>query len=352
MRRKSIRSLVFILLSSTLITGCQINDLPQPEVLITQEADYDQLVTLVEERAAKASTGVLGTTDQDKTDEKAEEAEEAAPSNTEQTEAGNTESITSEAASFQIEEDLNQKVYAISTVNVRELPDKTGTKLGSLKSGESVVRTGLCDNGWSRVIYQDQTAYIHSSYLTTTEPVVNSVTNKDTTQQTNSVPETQTAATSAAQATAPAATPTTQTTVSSDFDVAYMNGRFLALVNELRTSQGLGTLSLDATLNAGAAIRASELPVSFSHTRPDGSNFNTCVSGVTSLSENLSKCEVTPCDKNYDQYINDMWQGLYNSPKHYAAMIDSRRTIVGIQTYAVAFADGGAGFYTVFWFSQ
>lgn len=347
MNKKSIKRMVFILLSSFLISGCQINDLPKQEISKTQDSDYEELVTLVEDRVAKDDHET-----QDSIDEK-ETSLESTDSVTANTKTQEIESVLSESVAFQIEEDLNETVYAVSTVNVRELPDKTSTKIGSLKSGEHVIRTGLCDNGWSRVIYLEGIAYIHSSYLTTVEPVASTVINKETTQQATASDEsTQTVTGSVTEESATVAETKPKTAVSSDFDVAYMNARFLTLVNELRISQGLGTLTLDATLNSGAAIRASELPTSFSHTRPDGSNFNSCVSGITSLSENLSKCEVTPCNKEYDQYINDMWQGLYNSPKHYAAMIDSRRTIVGIQTYAVAFADGGAGFYTVFWFSQ
>ena len=42
--------------------------------------------------------------------------------------------------------------------------------LGSLEKGDSVTRTGRGDNGWSRVRYNGQTAYIKSSFLTTEKP--------------------------------------------------------------------------------------------------------------------------------------------------------------------------------------
>ena len=42
--------------------------------------------------------------------------------------------------------------------------------VGSIKAGESVTRTGIGDNGWSRIKYNGQTAYVISSALTTEKP--------------------------------------------------------------------------------------------------------------------------------------------------------------------------------------
>lgn len=67
-------------------------------------------------------------------------------------------------------QDVNQTVYAKSEVNVRGSYSTSSALLGKLPKGESVTRTGIGDNGWSRVIYNGKTAYINSSYLTTTKP--------------------------------------------------------------------------------------------------------------------------------------------------------------------------------------
>ena len=42
--------------------------------------------------------------------------------------------------------------------------------MGSLHEGNSVIRLAKGDNGWSKVIFQNQECYIYSDYLTTTEP--------------------------------------------------------------------------------------------------------------------------------------------------------------------------------------
>lgn len=64
---------------------------------------------------------------------------------------------------------VNQTVYATDSVNVRSSPSTSGSIIGSLSEGDSVTRTGIGD-GWSRISYGGQTAYVSSSYITTTKP--------------------------------------------------------------------------------------------------------------------------------------------------------------------------------------
>ena len=61
-------------------------------------------------------------------------------------------------------------MYANDSVNVRSSYSTSSTLLGSLKKGDSITRTGRGDNGWSKVSYNGQTAYIKSSFLTTEKP--------------------------------------------------------------------------------------------------------------------------------------------------------------------------------------
>ena len=69
--------------------------------------------------------------------------------------------------------EVNETVYATSTVNVRSGPGTSYEKLGQLAKGDKVTRTGICENGWSRVVYNGKVAYISSSYLTTTNTGTN-----------------------------------------------------------------------------------------------------------------------------------------------------------------------------------
>lgn len=64
----------------------------------------------------------------------------------------------------------NDKVYATGDINTRKSYSADSDKIGTLKAGESVTRTGISDNGWSKVSYNGGTGYIKTSLLTTEEP--------------------------------------------------------------------------------------------------------------------------------------------------------------------------------------
>ncbi len=64
----------------------------------------------------------------------------------------------------------NDKVYATGDINIRKSYSADSDKIGTLKAGESVTRTGISDNGWSKVSYNGETGYIKTSLLTTEEP--------------------------------------------------------------------------------------------------------------------------------------------------------------------------------------
>ena len=66
--------------------------------------------------------------------------------------------------------EVDETVYAISSVNVRSGPSTDDMIVGSLSYGESVQRTGIGNKGWSRVLYNGEEAYVYASYLSTTNP--------------------------------------------------------------------------------------------------------------------------------------------------------------------------------------
>lgn len=66
--------------------------------------------------------------------------------------------------------EVNETVYATTSVNVRSSYSADSDKLGGLSAGASATRTGIGDNGWSRIVYGDSVAYVSSDYLTTTKP--------------------------------------------------------------------------------------------------------------------------------------------------------------------------------------
>lgn len=70
--------------------------------------------------------------------------------------------------------EVNETVYATTSVNVRASYSADSDKVGGLSAGASTTRTGVGDNGWSRIVYGDSVAYVSSDYLTTTKPSIGS----------------------------------------------------------------------------------------------------------------------------------------------------------------------------------
>ena len=68
--------------------------------------------------------------------------------------------------------EVNETVYVYGTniLNVRKEPSKDSEKMGEMKDGEQVTRTGY-NSAWSRILYYGNTYYASSDYLTTSAPL-------------------------------------------------------------------------------------------------------------------------------------------------------------------------------------
>ncbi len=63
--------------------------------------------------------------------------------------------------------DLDINMYVIKDVNVRDLPDSSGKKLGGLKKDEEVHITGQCiETDWYRFEYKNKVGYASDDYFT------------------------------------------------------------------------------------------------------------------------------------------------------------------------------------------
>ncbi len=133
-----------------------------PADSIILDVKYEEAVSIEAEKAAKAEETEAPETEAPETESKETEASE--------TEAPETEAPETEA-SVSIE-DVNETVWATYSVSIRAKASTDGEKLGVLIGSDSITRTGICDNGWSRVDYHGTEAYIKSEYLTKDEPAV------------------------------------------------------------------------------------------------------------------------------------------------------------------------------------
>ncbi len=66
--------------------------------------------------------------------------------------------------------ETNETVYATTNVNIRAYDNASCEKKGLLQSDEAITRTGIGDNGWSRVSVNGEDVYIASNYLTIEKP--------------------------------------------------------------------------------------------------------------------------------------------------------------------------------------
>lgn len=96
----------------------------------------------------------------------------------------------------------------------------------------------------------------------------------------------------------------------------------IAKVNDIRVANGLNALRYDASLEATATVRANELNVRFSHTRPDGSDWYT-VNPDLMYGENLADGYNTA-----DAVVN-AWMA---SPDHKANILKPDFTTVAVST--------------------
>ncbi len=95
-----------------------------------------------------------------------------AVSTTETTSVSTTESTTEsttaqDADGYTVKEET---VYATTTVNVRKGPGTGYDKVGTLSLGSNITRIATGSNGWSKVIFNGETCYIASEYLSLEKP--------------------------------------------------------------------------------------------------------------------------------------------------------------------------------------
>lgn len=112
-----------------------------------------------------------------------------------------------------------------------------------------------------------------------------------------------------------------------DSDQAYIQ-QVIDLVNQERAKAGLSPVTEAADLSASAAVRAQEITRSFSHTRPDGTYYNTVLNenGVSYMGsgENIAYGQATPAA---------VMNGWMNSQGHRANILNKNFTEIGVGYY-------------------
>ena len=79
-------------------------------------------------------------------------------------------------------EKVDEWVYANGAVNIRARWNVNSPIVGALNTNDQIHRVAILENGWSKVHYNTEYAYVHSDYLTTERPTVPGTVHLDTTQ--------------------------------------------------------------------------------------------------------------------------------------------------------------------------
>lgn len=270
------------------------------------------------------------------------------------------------------QDEANEYVYNATDLNlvaaagfsIRTGPGVYYQSIGRMYYGREVhVIATSQDNDWYMIDFYGEEAYVHRACLFEKLPeayefvpasnvVVRVDENEETTEETTDIEETEAIdATEETEATAnsesivtptPVATPVpTNTLAPSPTEapssvVAPTDPTMLELfnlVNNARVNAGLQPLSWNSGLASAASVRAQEISISFSHTRPDGSQW-------WSVNSNLMYGENLAGGQSTAQEVFNSW---WNSPGHKANIMNPDFRTCGYALYYCG--DAGMTYY-------
>ena len=122
----------------------------------------------------------------------------------------------------------------------------------------------------------------------------------------------------------PTATPTAKPTQDSGANQSSLAAQVVEQVNAERAKYGLSALRVDAELTRAANVRAQEIVESFSHTRPDGSQWSTV--SDSAYGENIAKGQNT---------VDRVMASWMSSEGHRANILRESYGSIGVSAYVV-----------------
>ena len=161
MHKRLLIILTTITLSTALLVGCgnKQEEIPQAtteEIAPEQTEEETTPPTEIAEQTPEATTEPVeeATTEPDTTE----------PMETVDPEP--TEEPTPEPQAIYTYTDMSDTMYAQQTVNVRDLPDTSGNKIGSLSTNDEIKISGQCnETGWYMFEYNDSVAFVSNKYV-------------------------------------------------------------------------------------------------------------------------------------------------------------------------------------------
>ena len=317
-RKDAVKTVVAILCAALMLTACGSKKTTSNETASTETTSAETTsvesteITTTEETVAEPTVEPT----EAPMESKATPAESPAPA-VEPTAASVEPTAVSTGYTYS---ELNQTMYAKSAVNVRDLPNTDGKKIGSLKASQEITVTGKCDQtGWYRFDWNNTTGYVSDKYIVSEKPAVNTVASTNNSNTAGNTMQQNTVAPAATPA--PAQTTTTGTTDTSGeyFDRA-MAEQVFALVNEERVANGIPALIWSEDVYNIAVQRCYE---------------NDLHAGVRAgTSENYSEGQQT---------AEEIYQGWHDSPGHHDNYMNPNYTYSAVAVRVVPLMGGALG---------
>ena len=239
------KAVAAILCAALMLTACGSNETASTETTSVESAE----MTTTEETVAEPTAEPAETpTESETAPTETAPAESPAPA-VEPTAAPVETTAVSTGYTYS---ELSQTMYAKSAVNVRDLPNTDGKKIGSLKASQEITVTGKCDQtGWYRFELNNTTGYVSDKYIVSEKPAVNTVASTNNNSNTAENTTQQNTAT-------PAQTTTTTVSGTEEYFDRAMAEQVFALVNNDRVANGLNALAWNEDLYNIAVQRCYE----------------------------------------------------------------------------------------------
>ena len=298
------------------------------EVVSSEEDSVDSQENSVEEKTEVSEQ----TSEEDVKEEQDSSKEDASDSENNSEEASEAEEVSeeeeiSEEPEFTVEEH-NAVLFVKKAVNVRKGPSTDYEKIGGLNKGDQIQITGIADTGWYQIQYNGATAYVASSYLMDEASYQAMIAEEEAAALAAQQAAQQQAAAEQAAAEQAAAEQATLQQQQQQVAQGDYKAQVVAIMNQERANAGVGGISQNASLDAVAQIRAQEIALSFSHTRPNGTSCFTVLDegGIAYMTagENIAAGYGDPAS---------VMSGWMNSPGHRANILNGSFGQVGIGYY-------------------
>lgn len=178
-RKDAVKTVVAVLCTALMLTACGSKETTSNETASTETTSVTATeATVAEPTAEPAVEPTEAPTESETALKETAPAESPAPA-VEPTAAPVESTAVSTGYTYS---ELSQTMYAKSTVNVRDLPNTDGKKIGSLKTSQEITVTGKCDQtGWYRFELNNTTGYVSNKYIVSEKPVANTVAANTTT---------------------------------------------------------------------------------------------------------------------------------------------------------------------------